>query len=119
LRRLLPILPAALLLACGTAPPPPVTPVMLDAREALVFQQICAECHVQSGIGSPTLGDDEAWRPRRAKGIDVLLVNTIDGYGQMPPLGTCSFCTEQELRRLVAFVSGLGMESLLELEAAP
>jgi len=121
MRRSLILAWASVLLACGTTPPPPppFTPVALSDREAHVFQQICAECHMRPGINSPTIGDDEAWQPRRAKGLDVLLTNTIEGRGQMPPLGTCSFCSEDELRRLVAFVSGLGMEALAEESASP
>lgn len=79
---------------------------LLGRRQALIFQQACAHCHVRPGIGVPILGDPAEWEPRRAQGFDTLLANTVEGFGDMPPLGTCSYCTEDDLRRLVAFTAG-------------
>jgi len=76
-------------------------------RETYVLEQICAQCHVRPGIGVPLMGDEAEWGPRRAAGFERLLTNTVEGYLGMPPLGTCSFCTEEELRRLVAILSGM------------
>ena len=82
----------------------------LSGREAQVFQQICAKCHVTPGLGVPVIGDEPEWQRRRAQGLEQLLAHTIDGFGDMPPLGTCSFCSEQELRHLVAFLAGFPSE---------
>jgi len=79
----------------------------LTKREGYVLAQICAPCHARPGIGAPQIGDEAAWGPRRAAGFERLLTNTIEGYLGMPPLGTCSFCTEEELRRLVAILSSM------------
>lgn len=79
----------------------------LDDRQTRVFATICARCHVRPGIGAPVVGDEAEWAQRRAKGADVLLANTIVGFRDMPPLGTCSFCDEDDLRRLVALLAGL------------
>jgi cytochrome c5 len=78
----------------------------LSPSEIRVLQRICATCHARPGIGVPVMGDEAAWAPRRAKGVDLLLANTVNGFGGMPPLGTCSWCSEDELRRLVAVISG-------------
>lgn len=59
----------------------------------------------------PLIGDEEEWQRRRAKGLDRLLANTIEGSLGMPPLGTCSFCSEEELRHLVSFLSGMPAEA--------
>ncbi|MEN8162465.1 MAG: c-type cytochrome [Myxococcota bacterium] len=80
---------------------------MLGEREARLFQQACAHCHLQPGLGAPVLGDDAAWEERRAQGVETLLANTVRGVRDMPPLGTCGGCTEDDLRRLVAFLAGL------------
>jgi cytochrome c5 len=77
----------------------------LSAREALVLERICAHCHAEPGIGVPLIGDETEWNVRRAKGFETLVSNTIEGAGNMPPLGTCGFCSDDELRRLVAFMS--------------
>ncbi|MBW2242689.1 MAG: cytochrome c5 family protein [Deltaproteobacteria bacterium] len=82
----------------------------LTAREAQVFQRICAECHTRPGIGVPVIGDEEEWQARRVKGLDELLANAVNGLLGMPPLGTCSFCTEEELRHLVAFLAGIPLD---------
>lgn len=81
-----------------------------SSREAYVLARICAQCHARPGIDAPQIGDEAEWELRRAAGFERLLVNTIDGYGGMPPLGTCSFCTEEELRRLVSIMSGVASE---------
>ena len=78
----------------------------LGLREARIFGQVCAQCHLRPGIGVPLLGDAAAWEARRAKGFEVLVANTVVGFGDMPPLGTCSHCTESELRQLVAYLVG-------------
>ena len=81
---------------------------LIGTRQSLVFQQTCAHCHVRPGIGAPVLGDEDEWASRRAKGFETLVTHTVEGMGGMPPLGTCSFCTEDDLRRLVAFIAGFG-----------
>jgi cytochrome c5 len=55
----------------------------------------------------PLVGDAAAWEGRRAQGFETLLANTVNGVRDMPPLGTCGACSEDDLRRLVAFVAGL------------
>lgn len=79
---------------------------LLGARQARIFQQACARCHARPGIGVPLIGDEAAWRDRRERGFDALLATTVNGNLLMPPLGTCGACTEDDLRRLVAFVAG-------------
>jgi len=76
----------------------------LGARQAEIFQLVCAQCHARPGIGVPQVGDAAAWRERAAQGEERLLANTIAGLRGMPPLGTCSFCTEEDLRLLIRFL---------------
>lgn len=101
---------ATVLPSLADSPPAAGPSAGLSERETRVFQQICAQCHAQPGLGVPVIGDEAEWQLRRAKGIDRLLANTIEGWLDMPPLGTCSFCSEQELRRLVAFLAGLPLD---------
>lgn len=81
--------------------------VRLDERQALLFQQTCARCHVQPGTGAPQVGDPAGWQERNAQGFERLFANTVNGVRGMPPLGTCGGCSEDDLRALVAFVAGL------------
>ena len=78
----------------------------LGARQAAIFQLTCAQCHARPGLGVPQVGDAAAWTERAARGEETLLANTIAGLRGMPPLGTCSFCSEEDLRLLIRFLTG-------------
>ena len=80
---------------------------VLTDRQSRALEQVCAQCHLAPGLGVPMLGDDRAWETRRQKGLEVLVHNTVVGLGNMPPLGTCGFCTEADLRALAAFMAGM------------
>ena len=92
----------ALVSSAMTAQPAPP-----DARTVQLFQLVCAQCHARPGIGVPQIGDAAAWRPRTALGEERLLASSVTGLGGMPPLGSCSFCSEQDLRELIALLAGL------------
>ena len=95
---------ACIALASSSAPAQPAPP---DAHTARLFQLVCAQCHARPGIGVPQVGDAAAWRERTAQGEERLLERTVAGFGGMPPLGSCSFCSEHELRELIALLAGL------------
>ena len=63
----------------------------------------CALCHVRGEGGAPVLGDEAAWEPRFAQGEDVLLQHTVEGLNNMPPLGYCMDCEEEDFRALIQF----------------
>ena len=92
---------AALCIAAGSAR----AAEPLDARLAQVYAQVCATCHQLPATGAPLTGDAAAWRTAAAAGRDAMLANAIDGIRGMPPLGTCGFCTEDDLRRLIDFMA--------------
>jgi cytochrome c5 len=84
-----------------------VTQVALDPAQTRVYQTACATCHARPGIGAPLTGIDEDWRERRKKGMDGLLVSTVNGFRGMPPLGTCGLCSEKDFRALIQFMAGV------------
>jgi len=84
----------------------PAADVQLSAAQARAYQTICASCHARPGTGAPLVGDEVAWRERRALGAETLVARTVNGWRGMPPLGTCGACSETDLRALVAYVSG-------------
>ena len=74
--------------------------------EAIV-KDTCILCH-GTGIGdAPKLGDARAWEKRRARGLDMLVKTAADGKGAMPPRGGMPDLTDEELRSVVAYLSGL------------
>jgi cytochrome c5 len=93
-------------LACGPAEPPPA-PAPLAPELARTYQAVCATCHARPGIGAPLTGVDGDWSERREKGLDALLVSTVQGVGGMPPLGTCGLCSVADFRALIRVMAGV------------
>ncbi|ODU33892.1 MAG: hypothetical protein ABS92_15945 [Thiobacillus sp. SCN 63-374] len=52
-----------------------------------VYRQACAFCHDKGVAGAPKAGDDAAWGPRLAQGIDTLYASALQGKGAMPARG--------------------------------
>jgi cytochrome c5 len=98
---------AIVLAACGESEPAPRAVIALSDANARTYQAACATCHARPGIGAPVTGVEADWRERRERGLDALLVHTVDGYRGMPPLGTCGLCSEADLRELVRYMAGL------------
>jgi len=69
-----------------------------------LFNEYCFSCHGTGWEGAPVMGDNFAWKDRISKGMAVLLENTKNGINAMPPQGTCSDCTEQELKNVIEFL---------------
>jgi cytochrome c5 len=74
-----------------------------DAGE-MIFNQVCAACHIQGFDGAPRLGDAAAWKPFIALGPQVMLERTLRGHRAMPPRGACGSCTRQDLADAIAYI---------------
>lgn len=70
------------------------------------WSRSCVLCHVDGNGGAPRLGNAEEWRPRVARGKDVLLQHTLEGFNNMPPLGYCMSCERDDFIALIDFMSG-------------
>ena len=71
-----------------------------------IYKTYCFVCHDSGVAGAPKLGDDAAWSPRVATGIDTLVEHVTKGYNAMPPMGTCSACSEADLKATVDYMIG-------------
>lgn len=81
------------------------------ATPAEVFTLVCAHCHAGAAPGVPRAGVPADWNARETRDFDLLVTHAIEGFGNMPPLGSCSFCTEADLRAVVAMmVAGSSVE---------
>ncbi len=69
------------------------------------WSRSCALCHVNGEGGAPQVGHAAEWQPRLARGNDILLAHTLEGYNNMPPLGYCMGCSREEFAKLIAFMS--------------
>lgn len=71
-----------------------------------LYIQSCYSCHSSGVASAPRSGNTEDWAPRINKGMDVLLRNTLNGIGSMPPKGMCHGCSDNDLARLILFLAG-------------
>ncbi len=78
-------------------------PAAADAGEK-TYRTVCFACHDAGVANSPKLGDKEAWKPRIAQGMDVLLNSAINGKTAMPPRGTCMACSDEDLKAAIEFM---------------
>lgn len=74
------------------------------AREARIFASTCAHCHVGHSGGIPRAGVAADWNERETKDFDTLVQHAIEGYRDMPPLGTCSYCSRAEIEAMTALL---------------
>jgi len=100
----------ALLAGCGDHSAPPTAASIealrpADARLAAAYEHSCLLCHGRLNSGAPATGDNAAWAPRLAKGLDALVGNARNGIGGMPAAGLCADCSDADLRQLILFMS--------------
>jgi len=69
-----------------------------------VYNASCLACHSTGVAGAPKVGDQAAWAPRVAKGLDGLTATAVSGINAMPPKGTCADCSDQELKAAIEYI---------------
>ena len=70
-----------------------------------IYEQTCISCHGMGAAGAPRVGDAAAWAPRIAKGMDALVLSTVNGLPPgMPAKGLCAGCSEADLRAAVTYM---------------
>lgn len=74
-----------------------------------VYNKFCTVCHSIGLLDAPKTGDTAAWQERADNqgGLEGLLKFSISGIRAMPPKGTCSDCTDDELMSAIKSMSGL------------
>lgn len=104
---------ATLLSACGSdnnsasnGAPSPAKQALVpsDPNLADLYNSSCRTCHSSGYARAPKTGDAKDWEDRVAAGMDSMLDNAINGIGGMPPSGTCTDCTEEDLIGLIEFM---------------
>lgn len=66
-----------------------------------IYNKACVACHSVGVLNAPKLQDAADWAPRMEKGFDVVWQNAINGIGGMPPMGTCSDCSNDEIKAAI------------------
>lgn len=73
-----------------------------NARDGkAVYDAKCSMCHTAGVANAPKLGDKAAWAPLAAKGMDTLLASVKNGKNAMPPMGTCTDCSDDEFKAAI------------------
>ena len=73
-----------------------------------VYEESCEKCH-SGGIGgffsgAPKTGDQEAWAALIEKGVPALIAATVNGIGDMKPMGDCTTCTDSDITAAVEYM---------------
>lgn len=69
-----------------------------------IYERYCAFCHNGANPEAPKLGDTAAWDKLSKKGFDVLVINSIKGYNNMPPRGGCAKCNDAQIKAAVKYM---------------
>ena len=69
-----------------------------------VFKAVCTTCHTAGLMNAPKLGDKAAWKARIAQGKPMLYDHALKGIRMMPPKGTCTACTDKEIKNGVDYM---------------
>ena len=70
-----------------------------------LYQIYCSGCHAVSASNAPQAFSPD-WAPIvQRKGLDTLVNNAIRGIGNMPPMGTCSECTADDMRDIIVYMT--------------
>lgn len=87
-----------------------------DPTLADLYNRSCTFCHTQPATGAPLTGHSAEWQRRlnQRGSAQELLNSAIHGYQSMPPLGACFDCSEDQLLRLIAFMSDLAVQQAPE-----
>lgn len=64
----------------------------------------CTACHAVKSSGAPQAFTDE-WQDRLDQGIPTLVNHAINGIRNMPPMGTCAECSEEDLENLIRYMA--------------
>lgn len=68
------------------------------------YKTVCAACHATGAAGAPKVGDKDAWAKFLREDIEVVYYKAIHGNKGMPPRGTCSQCTDDQIKKLVDYM---------------
>ncbi len=80
----------------------------MTPRQTQLLVQNCVQCHSNPHIGAPLMGDMQVWgNLAKEKGEEGLLHSVIFGLKEMPPLGKCSACSEDDFRAMVRLMANL------------
>ena len=104
----LPVFPLVLTLVQGCQPGDEEPTAQAAGPGKSVWEQTCAVCHRNGIAGAPAMGNKQAWKPRLAKGTDILIQHAIEGFegeeGIMPAKGGNTALSNEQVADAVKFM---------------
>lgn len=83
----------------------------IDPELAAIYERSCMACHALVEAQAPLTGFAPAWAKReKERGAHGLLLSARNGFGNMPAMGLCLDCSDDQLTALIAFMSGEGQQ---------
>ena len=70
-----------------------------------VYNRVCAACHAGQLPMAPNRGDQAAWAPRLAQGMETLVQHVTEGFKAMPPRGLCMECRAEDYQAIILLMS--------------
>ncbi|MFC6335921.1 cytochrome c5 family protein [Pseudomonas sp. CCM 7891] len=70
-----------------------------------VYNRVCVACHAGQLPSAPKRGDQAAWEPRLAQGMDTLVQHVIQGFKAMPPRGLCMECSAEDYQAIIRLMA--------------
>ena len=70
-----------------------------------VYNRVCSACHSGQLPMAPERGDQAAWTPRLAKGMETLVQHVTQGFKAMPPRGLCMDCSAEDYQAIILWMS--------------
>ncbi|MBE0482513.1 MAG: c-type cytochrome [Bacterioplanes sp.] len=81
------------------------THALSDDYTQELYDIYCSGCHAVSASNAPQAFSAD-WAPIvQRKGLNTLVTNAVRGAGNMPPMGTCSECTIDDLRDIILYMT--------------
>ncbi len=116
--RLLIVVCVLLLTACEPPGPPSTEGLQfgtaLNAERQDAYSRTCARCHRSNAPGLPRSGDPSDWAPLLEQGFDTLVQHAIEGYHGMPAKGLCGYCSDEDIRAMVAYMAGIDLDAIAQ-----
>lgn len=70
-----------------------------------VYENHCIICHRDGVAGAPRFQNEKDWNSRlNGRTIDDLQALVIKGVNAMPPKGTCSECSDSDLKSAIEYM---------------
>lgn len=69
------------------------------------YEQFCIICHQDGVASAPKFRNESDWKPRLAgRTIEDLVKSATKGLNLMPEKGTCSDCSEDDLKAAIQYM---------------